>query len=161
MVSTRQMLTSCNGSNVAGSSTTNSILNNSSSDDSNSLRPSVVTRQSNSSSAVNSVSPCSSSTAEPTITTMGAFLSAASTSLVRQTQAFKTQGTIANSLATTSNREQMPSINLLDLPEEILSHILSYIGYKKVGQLRVVSKKCTYFIQFLANTKPFNVNFFF
>ncbi|XP_053683967.1 uncharacterized protein LOC128734027 [Sabethes cyaneus] len=32
-----------------------------------------------------------------------------------------------------------PALNLLDLPIEILGHIFSYVGYKKVAQMRVVS----------------------
>lgn len=31
------------------------------------------------------------------------------------------------------------SLNLLDLPVEILGHIFSYVGYKKVSQMRVIS----------------------
>ncbi|XP_055622267.1 uncharacterized protein LOC129765854 [Toxorhynchites rutilus septentrionalis] len=41
-----------------------------------------------------------------------------------------------------SQQMQLPpdrSLNLLDLPVEILGHILSYTGYKKVAQMRVIS----------------------
>ncbi|XP_055528281.1 uncharacterized protein LOC129720706 [Wyeomyia smithii] len=34
---------------------------------------------------------------------------------------------------------EQPALNLLDLPIEILGHIFSYVGYKKVAQMRVVS----------------------
>lgn len=32
-----------------------------------------------------------------------------------------------------------PELNLLDMPVEILGHIFSYVGYKKVAQMRVIS----------------------
>ncbi|XP_037812119.1 uncharacterized protein LOC119603909 [Lucilia sericata] len=166
MVSTRQMATSSSssGSNGGGGTTTNSILNSTSSEDTNLLRPSVVTRQSNTTSVVNNMPSTSSSTAKTTasqtiITTttsaaVGAVAAANAstanaftTSCVRQTQAFKTYGIITNSSTTGCNQQQQheqqqtSNINLLDLPEEILTNILTYIGYKKIGQLRVVSHK--------------------
>ncbi|XP_013099984.2 uncharacterized protein LOC106082174 [Stomoxys calcitrans] len=39
------------------------------------------------------------------------------------------------------DHQQIATINLLDLPEEVLYAILSYVGFKKIGQLRVVSHK--------------------
>ncbi|XP_023309625.2 uncharacterized protein LOC111691205 [Lucilia cuprina] len=161
MVSTRQMATSSSssGSNGGGgNNTTNSILNSTSSEDTNLLRPSVVTRQSNTTSVVNTMPSSSSSlaaktTASQTIitTTQTAVVAAVAatsanaftTSCVRQTQAFKTYGITTNSSTTVCQQQQQQTsnINLLDLPEEILTKILTYIGYKKIGQLRVVSHK--------------------
>jgi len=47
---------------------------------------------------------------------------------------------IQSSLSSTSSSLSVASISLLDLPNEILDNIFSYVGYKKLGQLRVVSK---------------------
>ncbi|XP_065366676.1 uncharacterized protein dmpd [Calliphora vicina] len=151
MVSTRQMATSGvssggGGGVASGGGTTNSILHSSSSayasEDSNTLRPSVVTRQSNTTSVVNTMPSSSATTALITTAAAGSAASPAfTTSCVRQTQAFKTYGIVSISSATGCNQQQRPVINLLDLPEELLSNILSYIGYKKIGQLRVVSHK--------------------
>lgn len=45
-------------------------------------------------------------------------------------------------VALSSHQHSTPpddSLNLLDLPVEILGHIFSYVGYKKVSQMRVIS----------------------
>lgn len=50
---------------------------------------------------------------------------------------------VAGAVVTVHSSPQQPppdeSLNLLDLPVEILGHIFSYVGYKKVAQMRVVS----------------------
>ncbi|KAM7343950.1 F-box protein dampened [Cochliomyia hominivorax] len=157
MVSTRQMATSSGGSGVGGNGsgggTTNSILHNSSLEDSNSLRPSVVTRQSSYTTSVVNTMPSSSSLSAAAASVSTAY----TTSCVRQTQAFKNYGNITNSITGCIQQQQQQqvvssSINLLDLPEEILYNILSYIGYKKIGQLRVISHKMNEVCMHLLNS---------
>lgn len=153
MVSTRQMATSCsgggNGSGAGGG--TNSISHTSYTEDSNSLRPSVVTRQSNAVSVVNTM-PSSSSAlvlaSTPAAATTTTSETASSTSCARQTQAFKSYGggSHTHSSTTGCNQQYKANINLLDLPEELLTNILSYVGYKKIAQLRVVSVEIKYFV---------------
>ena len=145
MVSTRQMATSCSGGGNGGvtGGATNSISHTSYTEDSNSLRPSVVTRQSNAVSVVNTMPSLSSAlvlASTPTAKTTTPE-TASSTSCARQTQAFKSYGggSHTHSLTTGCNQQHKSNINLLDLPEELLTNILSYVGYKKIAQLRVVS----------------------
>uniref|UniRef100_A0A182LUE1 F-box domain-containing protein n=1 Tax=Anopheles culicifacies TaxID=139723 RepID=A0A182LUE1_9DIPT len=37
--------------------------------------------------------------------------------------------------------QQPPEINLMDLPTEILGHIFSFVGYKKIAHMRVISRQ--------------------
>ncbi|XP_073812439.1 F-box protein dampened [Musca autumnalis] len=147
MVSTRQMSTGNNSANM-----------NSSLEESNCLRP-VVTRQSSVGGNINM--PPSSSSPSTSLLAVGIITNhtIASTS-ARQTQAFKSfPNTTGSNVITTTTTQQpiigsgtvvgdqqttslsSPPINLLDLPEEVLYTILSYVGFKKIGQLRVVSHK--------------------
>lgn len=41
--------------------------------------------------------------------------------------------------STLSTVVSRPTIKLLDLPQEVIEKILSYVGYKKVSQMRMVS----------------------
>ncbi|XP_075166133.1 F-box protein dampened [Haematobia irritans] len=134
MVSTRQMSTSSGAM-----------------EESNYLRP-VVTRQScttANTAAVPSISSTAVAASSVGITTTNTTTSSPSTS-GRQTQAFKSYtNTSTGSNVTQGRHHGMHNasgdgggdINLLDLPEEVLYSILSYVGFKKIGQLRVVSHK--------------------
>lgn len=44
---------------------------------------------------------------------------------------------------------EVKQIELLDLPVEILDKIFSYTGYKKIGQMRAVSRIFLFFIFYL------------
>lgn len=149
MVSTRQMSSS-------------SGAMSSSMEENQNLRP-VVTRQSSCTSTtttnVGNMSTTTSSsilmstnasTASQGVGVINTKAASTFTSARQTTQAFKSYSNATGSNVTTlvphngnggcGRDHQDISITLLDLPEEVLYSILSYVGFKKIGQLRVVSK---------------------
>lgn len=150
MVSTRQMSSS-------------SGAMSSSMEENQNLRP-VVTRQSSCTSTtttnVGNMSTTTSSssilmstnasTASQGVGVINTKAASTFTSARQTTQAFKSYSNATGSNVTTlvphngnggcGRDHQDISITLLDLPEEVLYSILSYVGFKKIGQLRVVSE---------------------
>lgn len=125
MVSTRQMSTSL--SSTASSGTSDETM-----------RLSVVTRQSSSSCNYAMSAATIPSIAMPS-TSFSAMASQQSSrsSITNQSNLSQVVKEVSNDLST-----QQCQLGLFDLPTEILGKIFSYVGYKKIGQLRVVSYKC-------------------
>lgn len=54
-------------------------------------------------------------------------------------------GTMGTDVSSSQQQQQPPhqliqqNVNLMNLPTELLEHIFSYVGYKKIGHMRVVS----------------------
>lgn len=133
MVSTRQMSTSLS-SNNNGTNNTGEI---------DSLqRFSVITRQAASNGNVLSNIPSGSGNGMSSVsrgTASGCTQSSFQPHPI-QSQSFPANG-ITSSGRSTSCLNTAQSVFLLDLPMEILDKIFSYVSYKKVGQMRVVSHK--------------------
>lgn len=86
----------------------------------------------------------SSSSSQPSSNNRSATTSTAQSHSSGSVSATNVHGSgVAGAVVTVHSSPQQPppyeSLNLLDLPVEILGHIFSYVGYKKVAQMRVVS----------------------
>uniref|UniRef100_A0A2M4AIN6 F-box domain-containing protein n=2 Tax=Anopheles triannulatus TaxID=58253 RepID=A0A2M4AIN6_9DIPT len=84
-----------------------------------------------------------------TISTVGAVNSGANLSCVNQ-QPYDVSSTVMGTNASSSQQQQQqqqqhqviqPDFNLMNLPTELLEHIFSYVGYKKIGHMRVISRQ--------------------
>uniref|UniRef100_A0A1Q3EWY0 F-box domain-containing protein n=1 Tax=Culex tarsalis TaxID=7177 RepID=A0A1Q3EWY0_CULTA len=99
-------------------------------------------------------SSSSSSTNQPTTSTASSAVTSRSSGLATSTHSSSYGGTaspavlggMAMAVLNPPPPQQQPppqppppELNLLDMPVEILGHIFSYVGYKKVAQMRVIS----------------------